>query len=240
MPVFHRGKVIALARRHDPSPGRRRHVGGIGADQRHRDLPGGPADSAAEAARRRRLQRHAGQDDPPERAHPRHGDGRPQCPGRGLHGGGAPAGRARRRLRPQSAGLDLRRAPAAFGDDDPQGAARHPRGHLSVRRLPRQRRHRARQADPHRGRRHGEGRRHRVRLRRHEPAGEGTAQLRAVGLAGGGVLRRARAHRPHHPDQRRLLPADQVAPARRARSSIRRNRPPSTPAPPPSSASPAA
>ena len=125
-------------RRHDPSPGCRRHVGGIGADQRHGDLPGGPADSAAEAARRRRLQRHAGQDDPPERAHPRHGDGRSQCPGRGLHGGGAPAGRARRRLRPQPAGLDLRRAAAALGDDDPQGARRHPRGDLSLRRLPRQ------------------------------------------------------------------------------------------------------
>ena len=34
--------------------------------------------------------------------------------------------------------LDLRRAPATVGDDDPQGAPRHPRGHLSVRRLPRQ------------------------------------------------------------------------------------------------------
>jgi N-methylhydantoinase B len=47
----------------------------------------------------------------------------------------------------------------------------------------------------------------------HQPAGQGAAQLRAVRLAGGGVLRRARAHRPHHPDQRRLLPADQAAPA---------------------------
>ena len=60
-PVFHRGKVDRAQRRHDSSSGRRRHVGGIGADQRDRDLPGGPADSAAEAARRRRLQRHPGQ-----------------------------------------------------------------------------------------------------------------------------------------------------------------------------------
>ncbi len=47
--------------------------------------------------------------------------------------------------------------------------------------------------DPHRGRRHGKGRRHRVRLRRHESASEGAAQLRAVRSVGGGVLRRARA-----------------------------------------------
>jgi hypothetical protein len=55
----------------------------------------------------------------------------------------------------------------------------------------------------------------RVRLRRHQSASEGAAQLRAVRFAGSGVLRRARTHRLHHPDQRRLLPADQVAPAQR-------------------------
>ena len=84
-PVFHRGQVDRAQRRHDASPGRRRHVGGLGADQRHRDLPGGPAHPAAEAARGRCLQRHAGRDAAPERAHPRHGDGRPQRPGRRVH-----------------------------------------------------------------------------------------------------------------------------------------------------------
>ena len=48
------------------------------------------------------------------------------------------AGGTRRGLWPQSAGRDLRRTPAAVGSDDPAGAARHPRGHLSLRRLPRQ------------------------------------------------------------------------------------------------------
>ena len=47
MPVFHRGTVDRDRRRHDASPGRRRHGAGLGADQRHRDLPGGPAHSAA-------------------------------------------------------------------------------------------------------------------------------------------------------------------------------------------------
>ncbi len=39
--------------------------------QRHRDLPGGAAHTAAQAARCRRLQRHAGQHDPAQRAHTR-------------------------------------------------------------------------------------------------------------------------------------------------------------------------
>ena len=80
-------RPIAFSGRHDPSPGRRRHVAGLGADQRHRDLPGGHPHPAAEAARRRRLQRHAGQDDPAQNVRiPDTFDGRPDAAGRGLHG----------------------------------------------------------------------------------------------------------------------------------------------------------
>ena len=177
----------------------------------------------------RRLQRHAGQDDPPERAHPRYGDGRPQCPGRGLHGGGAPAGRARRRLRPQSAGLDLRRAAAAFGDHDPQGARAIPEGtyrfvdYLDNDGIELDKPIRIEVAVTVKG---GDIE---FDFEGTSPQVQGAAQLRAVRFAGRGVLRRARPHRPHHPDQRRLLPADQAAPAqghdRQSAGTCRRQRP---------------
>ena len=125
MPVFHRGRPIALRRRDDPSPGRRRHVGRIGADQRHRDLPGGHAHPAAEAARRRRLQRHAGRDDAAERAHPRHGrwaTSTRRSPPAPSARGGSPSSPTRYGAQP--AGRDLRRAARPLGDDDARRRSR--------------------------------------------------------------------------------------------------------------------
>ena len=53
-----------------------------------------------------------------------------------------------------------------------------------------------------------------LRLHRHRPPAARAAQLRAVRLAGRRVLRGARADRCADPDQRRLLPAGDAAPAR--------------------------
>ena len=124
-----------------------------------------------------------------------------------------------RRSRPaQSARAGWPSSPASYGDNQlrrrsstscshrsetmtREALARDPRGHLPLRRLPRQRRHRARQADPHRGRGDGEGRRHPFRLR---PAPVRRCTGRST------ACRRARW-------PRRALPC--------ARSPIRRSRP---------------
>ena len=53
------------------------------------------------------------------------------------------------------------------------------------------------------------------RFRRVQSAGARPLQRGAVGQPGSRLLCRARHHGPDHPDQRRLLPADHAAPARR-------------------------
>ena len=120
------------------------------------------------------------------------------------------------------------------------GAARHPGGTYRARRLPRQRRHRARQAHPHRGR--GDGRAT-ARCTATSPAPRRRCaglQLRAVGRAAPPPASPcAPSPIPTHPDQRRLLPADHAEPAGGLASSIRASRRRSTRARRRSSASPA-
>ena len=222
MPVFHRGTVIALS----------------GAMTHHQDVGGMSAGSVPTNAteiyqeglripplKLREagvLQRHADRDAAPERAHPRYGDGRPQCPDRGLHGRrragsrSSPSGYGHNQLASifdellQRSETMTRKALRAI----PEGTYRFV-DYLDNDGIELDRPIRIEVAVT------VERRRRSSSTSRHEPAGAGPAQLRAVRLAGGGVLRGARADRPDHPDQRRLLPADHAAPAARARSSIR-------------------
>ena len=89
-------------------------------------------------------------------------------------------------------------------------------GHLSPCRLPRQRRHRARQAGAHRGRGDDRRRHDDVRFHRHLAAGARAVQLHGVRALRRRLFRAARGDRSRgpHPQQRRLLPPDRVPSAR--------------------------
>ena len=115
-----------------------------------------------------------------------------------------------------------------------------PEGTYKLCGLQRQRWHRARQAYPFRGRRHGAGRQLPLRLHRLLGPGARAVQLRAVGLARRRLLRGARAHRSRRSRPTPAASGRSRSNCRREASSILASLRRSTRARPPSSASPAA
>ena len=152
MPVFADGRVIAIS----AAMTHHQDVGGM--------APGSTPTNATEIFQEgiripllqfRRgdgAERHADRHAAAERAAAGRADGRHQRAGRRLHDRCAAAGRAGRQLRARRTAGAVRRTAEPLGDDDAAGAARPAGGHLSPCRLPRQRRHRTRQAGAHRGR----------------------------------------------------------------------------------------
>ena len=206
-PVMHAGRPIALT----AAMTHHQDVGGMSAGSVPTNATEiyqeGSAHPAAETARGRRRQRDAGRAVPPERAHSRYGDGRPQRPDRRLHDRRTALGRTGGALRRQP--VTPRSAPSCWRgpSDDPRALARIPPGtYRYVDYLDND----GIELDTP------------IRIEVAVTVGNGAIEfdfagtcdrsradeLCAVGFAGGGVLGGAGADRPRDPDQWRLLSSD--------------------------------